>query len=387
MTVFLTSDRTIKAVIFHNQRKKHAVPQQIFENRKQFGIEERQIPPHLVLLDAEGFVFDYEPLEDGTVWVWEHHDYGRAAHFTSLDEAIKAAYWRYLGLSEVISALTRLGFKVESFGEGPAFYWRYTRGHRTSPLFPTEDAAWRDAKRTHEKAEAKVAADPGIYRSPANHLDYAKPRDLIRVVGTVGVEKLLTEAGYTFAGSTWSLRTKADGTVSALTKSIAGTHGDLLMNALDHYLGEFKAPALKMQEIIDKAVAAEVTVDMSMFEGYTSQQLMELQGFAGPGARLKTLQALGYVFERGRWTAPNGKVTTSDRVELSALVNEAWEHRKQWERSQVSDKSSTFEQSKAILDDLHLTNALWWFIENVDVDHADRNELFFYLRERMRNHG
>lgn len=40
--------------------------------------------------------------------------------------------------------------------------------------------------------------------------------------------------------------------------------------------------------------------------------------------------------------------------------------------------------TKDYLDSLTLTNALWWFIENIDFEHPDRNEIFFYLRERMR---
>ena len=33
---------------------------------------------------------------------------------------------------------------------------------------------------------------------------------------------------------------------------------------------------------------------------------------------------------------------------------------------------------------LPLIDALWWFIENVTDDDPQRNELFFRLRERMR---
>jgi hypothetical protein len=37
------------------------------------------------------------------------------------------------------------------------------------------------------------------------------------------------------------------------------------------------------------------------------------------------------------------------------------------------------------LSGLSLTDALWWFIENVNVDTEGRSEVFFYLRERVRN--
>lgn len=36
------------------------------------------------------------------------------------------------------------------------------------------------------------------------------------------------------------------------------------------------------------------------------------------------------------------------------------------------------------LDTLNITEALWWFIENVGPDDADRSDYFFYLRERYR---
>ncbi|MEY2153069.1 hypothetical protein AB7849_19345 [Rhodanobacter sp. 115] len=40
---------------------------------------------------------------------------------------------------------------------------------------------------------------------------------------------------------------------------------------------------------------------------------------------------------------------------------------------------------KNYLDSLNITAALWWFIENVAGDATDRNDYFFYLRERYRN--
>ncbi len=36
------------------------------------------------------------------------------------------------------------------------------------------------------------------------------------------------------------------------------------------------------------------------------------------------------------------------------------------------------------LDMISLTEALWWFIENVTDKTPSRNEVFFYLRERVR---
>lgn len=37
------------------------------------------------------------------------------------------------------------------------------------------------------------------------------------------------------------------------------------------------------------------------------------------------------------------------------------------------------------LDGQLLVNALWWFIENQPEDAAVRTEVFFYLRERVRD--
>jgi hypothetical protein len=43
----------------------------------------------------------------------------------------------------------------------------------------------------------------------------------------------------------------------------------------------------------------------------------------------------------------------------------------------------TFEQITNYLGGRPLVSALWWYIENVDEDHPLRNQLFFYLRERV----
>lgn len=45
-------------------------------------------------------------------------------------------------------------------------------------------------------------------------------------------------------------------------------------------------------------------------------------------------------------------------------------------------------EHKAYLATLDLVHALWWFIENcdaLDMSENDRCELFFYLRERVRD--
>jgi hypothetical protein len=46
----------------------------------------------------------------------------------------------------------------------------------------------------------------------------------------------------------------------------------------------------------------------------------------------------------------------------------------------------TYDQTTDYLNGLPLAAALWWFIENCNEDDPHRSELFFYLRERVRNH-
>lgn len=44
----------------------------------------------------------------------------------------------------------------------------------------------------------------------------------------------------------------------------------------------------------------------------------------------------------------------------------------------------TLDQIITYLETLPLADALWWFIENVDSEHANRTDIFFYLRGRVR---
>lgn len=46
----------------------------------------------------------------------------------------------------------------------------------------------------------------------------------------------------------------------------------------------------------------------------------------------------------------------------------------------------TADQIKAYLDRLPGVLAVWWFIENVNDEHPHRQEIFFYLRERVRRY-
>lgn len=48
-------------------------------------------------------------------------------------------------------------------------------------------------------------------------------------------------------------------------------------------------------------------------------------------------------------------------------------------------KPMTFKEVTDYLNGRPLVDALWWFIENSNEDDPHRSELFFYLRERVRN--
>lgn len=46
----------------------------------------------------------------------------------------------------------------------------------------------------------------------------------------------------------------------------------------------------------------------------------------------------------------------------------------------------SFQQITNYLDKLPGVLALWWFMENINDDHPERQEIFFYLRERVRRY-
>lgn len=47
-------------------------------------------------------------------------------------------------------------------------------------------------------------------------------------------------------------------------------------------------------------------------------------------------------------------------------------------------KATILKDIIAYLNSLTLVQALWWFIENINDEDAQRTELFLYLRERYR---
>lgn len=75
-------------------------------------------------------------------------------------------------------------------------YWRCLRGVRESALFPTHEAAWRDALRAHEEAVDAVKASPGVTRVKSLPADEAKHLSSIK--------KHMMNAGFTFCGGDWA---------------------------------------------------------------------------------------------------------------------------------------------------------------------------------------
>jgi hypothetical protein len=50
------------------------------------------------------------------------------------------------------------------------------------------------------------------------------------------------------------------------------------------------------------------------------------------------------------------------------------------------ENNMTVEETTDYLDTLPGVLALWWFMENINDEHPDRQQLFFYLRERVRRY-
>jgi hypothetical protein len=120
------------------------------------------MPQHFVLLDKEGFEFTFDHGNNLDVaerrWGWDHlTKFGTTgSHFHTLEAAAKNAYWHLIGLYDGIRTAQSAGIKVEphTIGEG-THYWRAEHNHRVSALFPTEEAAWRDAITTMEEVWAR----------------------------------------------------------------------------------------------------------------------------------------------------------------------------------------------------------------------------------------
>lgn len=98
-------------------------------------------------------------------------------------------------------------------------YWRNKRGVRVSPLFPTPEAAWRDALRTHEAAVDAVVANPGVRRiKPA---PYGVGAELSRL------KNVLKKAGYSFGSREWRHH--------GMTVAGHESHEDTIRNAVKHW--------------------------------------------------------------------------------------------------------------------------------------------------------
>jgi hypothetical protein len=216
MTVFLTSDRTLRAVAYANGVQ---ISQQQINQLQQFGLRDDcfpdPLPPYLEALDKAGFVFDFEPLEEGTAWVWEHPEKGRAPDGKDLLSTVKNAYWHHVGFHKEVAELGRRGFTVEPFAElfsgCTPHYWRYNQANRVSPLFPTEEMAWRDAWRQHEKVVAKIQDEMAMRQTTVHRMteaglrfDMGKAQSAFAAIRAM--EPLLEEAGYEITDTHWRRR-------------------------------------------------------------------------------------------------------------------------------------------------------------------------------------
>ncbi len=99
-------------------------------------------------------------------------------------------------------------------------YWRCLRGVRESALFPTHEAAWRDALRAHEEAVDAVKASPGVHRVKAMPAEESKELSYLK--------RHAEAQGYTFKkgsigeGQCWVFQGMTEGGHDTHAKAIRG---------------------------------------------------------------------------------------------------------------------------------------------------------------------
>lgn len=172
------------------------------------------LPENLTELDRNHFEFSCDTREpDGKRWAWTHlPKHGHAPGFATLKDAAVNAYWHHVDLYQDIHRLSKDGFSVVPFGDPETFYWRYVKGNRVSPLFPTEEGAWRDCKRDDEEVRRKIHAhfsSPAEY--PTSRQKVQPFKDAVRnhalVFETItALEPMLEEAGFEITDKYWKMR-------------------------------------------------------------------------------------------------------------------------------------------------------------------------------------
>lgn len=153
-------------------------------------------------------------------------------------------------------------------------YWRCLRGVRESALFPTHEAAWRDALRVHDEAVDAVKANPGVIRVKA--MPGKEEAELSRL------KKLLLERGYPFSKedkptvdaldfNNYSHYWKRRGMQVGMFKS----HADAIRDAIKHWARDFPSDFCNALNILGSGGSeTEITP-------LTSEELAKLQGMPG----------------------------------------------------------------------------------------------------------
>ena len=166
-------------------------------------------------------------------------------------------------------------------------YWRNRRGVRESALFPSHEAAWRDALRVHDEAVDAVKASPGVHR-----FRQAMPAD--QAAALSGLKQKAIKAGYTFNRSRNEDFFTFDGCKVTGFKS----HADCVRDAVRHWarrdpssfcaamdLNGWSDEATGLAEpssIYDDKPMPTFTVGARNFlPPLSAAELAELQGFPG----------------------------------------------------------------------------------------------------------
>lgn len=142
-------------------------------------------------------------------------------------------------------------------------YWRCLRGVRESALFPTHEAAWRDALRVHDEAVDAVKASPGVTRVKSMPADVAKEHSRLK--------RLATDQGYEFR----ERRGEHVWIYNGLTETGHNSHADAIKGAIRHWARRDPESFCNSMNILGSGGSeTEITP-------LTSEELAKLQGMPG----------------------------------------------------------------------------------------------------------
>lgn len=257
------------------------------------------VPEHMAMLDLQGYVFVLDqPKTDAleaTQWGWVMGVRGPSG-FPTLEAAVKNAYWIHIGLYGRIREVQKAGIKVEpaSLGEG-VHYWRFEQGNRVSALFPTEEAAWRDAIRVHENAVEKVKANFGMHRLPRRSAEESRELSSLK--------RMTEQAGFEYKGRRgqhfWTHADKISAEFDTLAEAVLNALGGWAEDDPEEF-------AEKMNRRSQPGTSGAV---------YTL-------GWQRMKAGLETK---GYSFTETSWSKKSGAMNMLDGG-LEAVVLDAWRH-------------------------------------------------------------